>query len=429
MFLRVLSITGMLLLIACTSATPESQPVPSLPPLPVPPETAVLWTLQIGRDGGTAVAVDSEGNVLMAGRSLLKYDPGGTELWRRTFDFLTPEEEGSSSLVIDSSGYAYVAGRTSGLVRGPVGEGDTDVFLLKYDPAGNEIWSRKFGSSRSDGAFDVAVDDQGGIYVAGAVGGVLPEQAGAGLTDAFVRKYDANGAEVWTRQFGSSAEDWASSLAVDESANVYVFGPTQGALPGQENAGDPENSSNDVFIRKYSRLGEEVWTRQFGSPDFEIPSGVAVDKQGNVFVAGTTGGALVREANPRGVFLRKYAPSGEELWTRQFSTGEEDFGRGLAVDKKGHAYLTGTTFGVLPGQTKAGDVDSSIFSNDAFLRQYDPTGKELWTHQFGSADADEAFGVAVDEEGNVYVAGRTDGVLPGQVSAEGLEFFLRKYGR
>ncbi len=109
--------------------------------------------------------------------------------------------------------------------------------------------------------------------------------------DAFVRKYDLNGDEVWTRQFGTSAFDDINCIAVDEDMRVYVDGGTSGALPGQSNSG-----GRDAFVRRYDSKGDEVWTLQFGTPDFDRAFGIAVSDQ-NVFVGGDTNGALPGQTN------------------------------------------------------------------------------------------------------------------------------------
>lgn len=106
-------------------------------------------------------------------------------------------------------------------------------------------WTVQFGSPSGDGAFGVSVDSSG-AYVAGFTGGVLPGQTSAGLTDAFVRKYDLNGIELWTRQFGSSSHDDSYAVSAD-SSGVYLVGVAGGPLPGQTGAG-----LEDAFVAKFS---------------------------------------------------------------------------------------------------------------------------------------------------------------------------------
>ena len=94
---------------------------------------------------------------------------------------------------------------------------------------------------------------------------------------------------------------------------------------------------------------------------------------------------------------------------------------GVAVDASGSIYVAGTTEGTLPGQNNAPGA------GDAFLRKYDANGTELWTRQFGTPKFDDALAVAVDASGSIYVAGRTFGAFPGQNYAGGADAFVRKY--
>ena len=139
---------------------------------------------------------------------------------------------------------------------------------------GDIDWLRQFGSDLTgsgqglDPARAVAAD--GSVYVVGDLPRALPGQTSAGGVDAYVRKYDAAGNELWTRQFGTGDTDQAFGIAVN-APGVYVVGVTAGALPGQTTAGD------DVFVRKYDAGGTELWTRQFGSASDDFATGVAAD--------------------------------------------------------------------------------------------------------------------------------------------------------
>ena len=104
---------------------------------------------------------------------------------------------------------------------------------------GNIEWLSQFGSEGGAEERSQAVDGAGNVYVAGSTSGTFPGQANAGFADAFVRKYDANGNELWTRQFGTSSYDIAFGISVDASG-VYVVGETNGTFPGQTSAGDDD---------------------------------------------------------------------------------------------------------------------------------------------------------------------------------------------
>ncbi len=316
-------------------------------------------------------------------------------------------------------GNIYVVGSTGGIFAGEGSVGATDAFLRKHDASGNVLWTRQFGTAFADVATAVSVDSTG-IYVAGYADGVFPGQSSPGGRDAFVRKYDADGNVIWTRQFGTFSTDFASAILAD-STGVYVAGfaySLTAALPGQTSSG----GLFDAFLRKYSSDGVEIWTRQFGSNGDDAAAGIGVDSTG-VYVVGEVGGALPGQTSAGGhrdAFVRKYDGGGTEVWTRQFGTTAYDSVTTIAVDSTG-VYLAGLTDGILPGQTSAG-------SRDAFARKYDADGNIVWTRQFGTSGVDQGSGISVDS-GAVYVTGTVGvgGALPGQTSVGGSDAFLRRY--
>ena len=111
--------------------------------------------------------------------------------------------------------------------------GPTPTLTALSREVATEEWVRQFGSTGDDGASGVAADALGNLYVVGEIQGALPGQTQLGGRDAFVRKYDASGNELWTRQFGSSDSNRANDVAVDTAGGVYVVGDTSSA-PGAE---------------------------------------------------------------------------------------------------------------------------------------------------------------------------------------------------
>ena len=129
-------------------------------------------------------------------------------------------------------------------------------------------WMRQFGGTAPANDMAQATDTEGNLYVVGYTSGAMPGQSRAGgVYDAFVRKYDPAGVELWTRQFGTTGDDRASGVAADASG-VYVVGYASGPLPGGVHAG-----LKDVFVRNYDPNGAELWTRQFGTPADDSPGG------------------------------------------------------------------------------------------------------------------------------------------------------------
>jgi hypothetical protein len=335
-----------------------------------------------------------------------KYNSDGDEIWTRQFG--TSDNDEARGVSVDSSG-VYVVGETQGTFSGQSDEGGLEAFIRKYNSDGDEIWTRQFGTSLQDNAFAVSAESSG-VYVVGITRGEFEGESSAGGFDAFIRKYNSDGDEIWTRQFGTSDDFDSANDVFADSTGVYIAGNVGDSLPGQTSEG-----SIDAFIRKYNSDGDEIWTRQFGTPGRDAANGVSADSSG-VYVAGFT--QQEDDIGSDDAFIRKYNSDGDEIWTRQFGTSDNDEARGVSVDSSG-VYVAGVTTGTFQGESSAGDAD-------IFIRKYNSDGDEIWTRQFGSSEFDFINnGVSVDSSG-VYVAGQTSGTLPGQTSEGDEDAFLAK---
>jgi uncharacterized protein (TIGR03437 family) len=251
-----------------------------------------MWTRTLQQEYTTAaVAVDTSG-VYAAVRDgfrhfLTKYSSDGSQLWTTQWD--APSQGVSLSVVTDSTG-VYV------LSFGTVGSG-AGVLARKWDSRGNALWQREYATAYPI-AFCAAAPS--GFYVGGGIG--------FGFVNTSLSRYDANGNELWSLQLttptltGIAAD--ATGVYIIGSTNSsqfpFVAGP---ALPGQCRSG----SGGDSFVRKYDLNGAEIWTREFGTSGAASASGVAVDSSG-VYVVGREGSGLgfILDSGPDdGSFLAK----------------------------------------------------------------------------------------------------------------------------
>jgi hypothetical protein len=341
----------------------------------------LVWTELIGsvdRDEGFGISADDSG-VYVGGFTngalpsqvnegnwdafVQKYDQDGTPAWTRQFG--TTEDDSVRAVVAHASG-VYVGGHTRGDLAG-TNLGLADAFVRKYDVDGNVVWTRQFGSAVNERLVGVAVNASG-VYVVGATGlgnsphsSALPGQTSAGLVDAFVRKYDLDGNEAWTRQFGTSFKDEAIGVDVDASG-VYVGGSTAGTLPGQVWIG-----SLDAFVRKYDLDGNELWTRQFGSGALDGVREVDVVPQG-VYIGGRTQGTLPGETAGGGqdILFGKFDHDGNPIFLTQFGGPGQEVGSGLSAHGTG-VYQAGFTTDALPGHTHGGGNDGLVLKAEDFL--------------------------------------------------------------
>ncbi len=260
-------------------------------------------------------------------------------------------------------------------------------------------WGTQLGTAANDFSFSVAVDGVGNSYISGRTLGDL-DGNNAGVNDAFLAKFDASGLLVWTKQLGTSSHDHSYSVAVDGAGRIYVSGFSAGNLAGI-NAG-----TYDAFLAKYDPNGNQLWSEQLGTTEEDYCQSVAVDGAGNAYISGYTKGSLGGTiAGGEDAFLIKYDPAGTLLWSEQLGTALHDRSYSVAIDAAGNAFIGGYTVGNLGG-TNAGAYDT-------FLAKYDPNGTQLWTQQLGTSASDLSFALAVDGAGNALISGITLGDLDG----------------
>ncbi len=281
---------------------------------------------------------------------LTKYDSDGNLLW--TEQLGTPNYDYSCSVAVDGAGNAFISGYTSGSLGG-TNAGSTDAFVTKYDSDGNLLWTQQLGTSGSDYSYSVGVDGAGNAfisgYTSGSLGGPKP-----GREDVFLSKYDAEGNALWTRLLGTTRYDYGFGVAVEGTGGAYITGHTTGSLGG------PNAGSYDAFLSKYDAEGNAVWTRQLGTTTNDYSLGVAVDAAGNAYISGYTWGSLGGpNAGSHDAFVSKYDTEGNLLWTHQLGTASSDRSFGVAVDAIGDVYISGCTWGSLGGPN-AGSGDAFL---------------------------------------------------------------------
>ena len=188
----------------------------------------------------------------------------------------TAEEERAGGVAVDAAGNIYQALAAGGSVAGQPFVGDKDLVLVKDSPSGTRLWTRELGSGRLERAYGVAIDAAGDIVVTGYTNGDLDGgHAGNTTDDVFVVKFDPAGNREWLRQFGVPAlADRGYAIATDATSNIYVTGYTRGDL-GATNQGD-----KDVFLAKLDPAGAQLWLVQFGSAGEDKAWGVAATGDG-----------------------------------------------------------------------------------------------------------------------------------------------------
>jgi len=288
----------------------------------------------------------------------------------------------AQAIAVDRSGNVYVTGSVRDSSRGE------DYFTIKYNSSGNAVWVARYENDsldpqNRDKAFALALDGSGNVYVTGT--SRMTGQA----EDCVTIKYNSNGEQVWVARHDGSVHnsDEAFAIAVDDQGNVYITGW----------------SSDPTFLScltvKYNSSGVEQWHAIFDDdPNWEDrPFAITVDEAGNVYVAGYS-----RNIYGPNFLTIKYDPHGTALWVRIYNgpAEDDDVARAIVLDQEGNVYVTGYSY-----------YSSQPNYSSYTTIKYSPIGEQLWLRRYdGPVSAlNEAYAMALDGEGNVYVTGRTMG--------------------
>jgi len=302
---------------------------------------------------------------------------------------------------------------------------------LVLDPA-VLVYCGYIGGSDSDMGYGIAVDGSGNAYVTGSTWSTeatFPVVGGPDLTwnggyfDAFVAKVNASGtALVYCGYIGGSGSDFGYGITVDGSGNAYVTGNTSSTEATFPVVGGPDltwNGGDDAFVAKVNASGTAlVYCGYIGGWDYDCGYGIAVDSSGNAYITGFTesteaifpviGGPDLTFNGSYDAFVAKVNASGTALvYCGYIGGSESDFGRGIAVDGSGNAYVTGYTSSTQATFPVTGGPDPTYNGGtDAFVAKVNASGTALvYCGYIGGSDLDYGYGIAVDGSGNAYVAG------------------------
>ncbi|MBU8899766.1 SBBP repeat-containing protein [Corallococcus sp. M34] len=377
------------------------------------------YRLNISDDNDTRAGVV----VISIGRlELLSCAPTTTSpLWTKTQGSNNGYSE-TRALAADGNGRTYAVGMSTVGIEGNAAVGTLDTFLSVSDASGVTQWSRVLGvpgvmTAGMGVAFNRVSNT---VYVSGWADGALGGVPMPGPRNAFVTKYSAAGVYQWTRLVGvAGGSTYGYTVATDASDNSFIMGDVDAGLDGNVRAG-----MSDVFVTKFDAAGNKLWTRQTGLAGASTTGkGVVTDSAGNVYVSGTTNGALDGNSTATGwsVFVIKYDAAGVKQWTRQFyvSAGSGVTLLASTMDPAGNLYLSGYSNGDLPGNSVGGRTT-------AFLAQYTSAGVLQWVRQLGSNGGAYGNAVVANSSG-VFLAGDAKGdvTVPSSTGTEQHSFLAR----
>lgn len=338
----------------------------------------------------------------------------------------------SYSVAVDSFGNILLAGRTYA-ADFPVASAAQNTFnsfagfVAKINSAGTGLVYSTWlaGSGDNSSISSVAVDSTGAAWITGTTAsGNFPvlnaaQPSYGGGVDAIVAKLDANGALQFSSYLGGSSNDTANGIAVDGSGSGYVTGYTSGSFPVTPGTLPAPTSSTTAFVTKYTPSGSIAWSTLLGGNNGEVGNAVAVDSGGNAYVAGYTystafngapaGGAQSTNNGGGDAFVAKLNANATALLYFTFLGGPSlDIGSAIAVDSSGNARIAGQTSST--GIATPGAAQTVLAGGtNAFAAELNPSGSAFtYVTYLGGNHADYLTSMAVDPSGNVYLAGKTN---------------------
>lgn len=258
---------------------------------------------------------------------LVKTDVNGVEQWNRTFGG-TGYDKGYCIQKAPDGGFVLLGLTYSyGAEKG-------DVWLIKVDDAGNEMWNRTFGGNETDVGFYVEGDDDGYIITG------VTYSFGAGGVDAWLIKTDLNGFEQWNHTFGGPLDDVGNAAVRTPDGGYLMVGETHSFGAGK----------NDLWLLKTDATGREMWNRTVGGEDYDKGTFIQPTVNGNYIITGMTYSFGIGKND---LWLVEVDASGNERWNRTFGGADYDIGFHVQQADDGSYMVTGVTYSFGAG---SGDV-------------------------------------------------------------------------
>jgi len=363
----------------------------------------LLWAQGFGgngKDNSKCIVADASGNIYITGEYasptltfgnttltnvdtidvfIAKYNPTGSLIWAKGIGGSGIET--GNGAATDASGNLYITGNFTSttlsfgsftLINSDTTGTTSDLFVAKFNAAGNEIWANSEGSFNpaligssfnpfaSDFGYGICTDNSGNVLVTGTYGSYLIVFGTDTLNMAsyashlFVVKYNNAGNVVWARgetfsQFSSGNS--GEAITTDASGNVYVSGYFNSyyLIFGSDTAvihGNPGNP--DVYIVKFDPAGNLLWLNGAGGNATDFGKGLVTDAVGNVYLTGIYSisidfgsGVTLGSGASFDVYVVKYNAAGIAAWAIKAGSSWQDGGASIAMDLSNNLYVTG----------------------------------------------------------------------------------------
>ena len=361
---------------------------------------------------------------------LYKYNAGGSLIW---------EKHSSNSgfyvksMTSDVFGNIYVTGFNEGFYWYSDSAAGSGLLVLKFDNAGDLIWSRSGIGGMPSG---ICVDQSQNVYVTGSfsdsVMTVSPYTLVNNSTlydaDIFIVKFDSSGILKWAKSAGGPLNDYATTTAVDNFGGVYIAGGYNSSNLTFGTTNLVGSGSGNAFIAKFDTSGNEIWAKTSVNSGSCNATAMATDIEGNIYIDGNFtmdsfqslafGSTLLYgpffNYAEGGIFLVKYDSSGNSIWGVSDTCAQLT---ALATDKPGNVYIGGYFSYPSFSYLSLSQLNCAPYYSNTLLMEFSPSGNALWMQTnsgsgYSTTDHgtivtnDEIQGISIDSLGRVFIAGQ-----------------------
>ncbi|MBL7047544.1 MAG: hypothetical protein ISR95_07980 [Candidatus Marinimicrobia bacterium] len=329
-----------------------------------------------GDDLGYSVQETTDGGYIMAGYTesfgngledvwLVKTDMFGIEEWTQTYG--NSGEDIGKYIQATSDGGFIITGSTQTYT-----ENARDVYLVKTDEYGNELWSRSFGGLSQDGGECVKETMDGGYIITGEI--VIPDTSGGYNYDLYLIKTDINGIEEWSRNFGGNDFDWGYSVVQSSDGGFVVAG-----IYTTRDSTTIDNQ--DLWVLKTDSEGLEEWNQTYGDQGYDVGYALIEAEDGGFVITGMTAGDT---------WLLKIDFDGMEEWSQTYFQNNSDHGNSIEQTSDGGFIIAGVIGGV-----------------EGLLIKANSMGEDEWSQIIGGNSADWFNSVQQTTDGGFILSGST----------------------
>jgi len=278
-------------------------------------------------------------------------------------------DDGGNSLIQTSDGGYVITGSTSSF-----GAGETDIYVVKLDANGNLQWTKTIDGG---GGRSLIQTSDGGYAIAGST-----KSFGAGAWDVYVVKLDANGNLQWTKTIGGEKDDYGRSLIQTSDGGYAIAGKTYSFGAGYA----------DVYVIKLDAHGNLQWTRTVGGPESEEGNSLIQTSDGGYAIAGYTESFGAGGAD---VYVVKLDAKGNLQWTKTIGGKNADGGSSIIQTSDGGYAIAGYTESFSAGEA------------DVYVVKLDAKGNLQWTKTIGGENDDWGSSLIQTSDGGYAIAGST----------------------